>query len=528
MSIPKEPRQIMINLMYLVLTALLALNVSNEILNAFRTLSSSINNSNGSIDQRNRELYQQIVDNEKMPGQEAKVRPWREKADLVVKKADDMVKYLEKWKKDIVTEAGGYSKEDPEFPDRMDNIDATTLLLVEKKGGEELKKKINEVRDFMLSMVPEEDKKGLSPLMPLRVDPVKANDHNPTGDWSIGNFEHMPAIAALALFSKYENDVRSSEALVVKELYEKAHAKDIKFDTIGAVAVPMQTYALEGDKITASILMAAFNRAQKPTVTVTAGGGTTKPAENGVIPWETIAHGTGLQTVRGRIELKTETKTETREWHFDYMVGTTGASMQLEKMNVFYIGVANPVTVAAAGYSVEDVSIVVPGGDPRADSFARKGHYNIWVDKPGTVEVAINAKTKEGPIKKVGGMVVRVKRIPDPIARLGGSKGGSMSVGMFKAQIAPEAFLESFEFAAKFTIISFTYGTNPKGKDYQGPFNVENRGGCRLQGAGENPQIAKLMQQARAGDRVFIENIKAIGPDKTTRSLAPLMFNLTN
>ena len=85
------------------------------------------------------------------------------------------------------------------------------------------------------------------------------NDHNPTGDWSIGNFEkHMPAIAALALFSKFENDVRSSEALVVKELFEEAHLLDIKFDTIGAVAVPKQSYALEGDKIEAEILLAAI------------------------------------------------------------------------------------------------------------------------------------------------------------------------------------------------------------------------------------------------------------------------------
>ncbi len=528
MSIPKEPRQIMINLMYLVLTALLALNVSNEILNAFRTLSSSIEKSNQSIDQRNREIYEQIKKNEEAPGQRDKVRPFREKADLVVKQAEDMIKYLEKWKKDIVMEAGGYSKDDPGFPDRMDNIDATTLLLVEKKGGDELKKKITAVREFMISQVIADKRSQLSPLMPLKVEPVKANDHNPTGDWSIGNFEHMPAIAALALFSKYENDVRSSEALVVKELFEEAHLQDVKFDTIGAVAIPKSSYVLEGDKVEASIMLAAFNKAQKPEIKGMSGGGSTKTAVNGVIPWETVAHGAGLQTVRGRIELATEGLPISKEWKFEYMVGTTGASMQLDKMNVFYIGVANPVTVAAAGYSVEDVSIAVPGGDPRPDSVGRKGHYNIWVDKPGVVEVAINAKTKEGPIKKVGGMTVRVKRIPDPIARLGGSKGGAMSVGMFKAQIAPEAFLESFEFAAKFTIISFTYGTNPKGKDYQGPFNVENRGGCRLQGAGENPQIVKLINQARSGDRIFIENIKAIGPDKTTRTLAPLMFTLTN
>src|SRR5947209_1503003 len=138
MSIPKEPRQIMINLMYLVLTALLALNVSNEILNAFRTLSSSIDKSNESIDEKTKEQYEAIKANEKQPGQAEKVKPYRERADAVVKEADEMVAYLGAWKRRIVIEAGGYAKmkdprdaDDTLFPDRMDNIDATTLLLVE-------------------------------------------------------------------------------------------------------------------------------------------------------------------------------------------------------------------------------------------------------------------------------------------------------------------------------------------------------------------------------------------------------------
>ena len=522
MSIPKEPRQIMINLMYLVLTALLALNVSNEILNAFRTLSSSIDKSNESIESKNKEVYEAIKENEKAPGQAEKVRPYREKADEVVKRANEMVAYLEEWKKKIVMEAGGYSKEDPKFPDRMDNIDATTLLLVEKKGGDELKKKIDDMRTYLLSAV--KNPKMLEPVMPLKVDPVKKNDHNPTGDWAIGNFEHMPAVAAMALFSKYENDVRSSEALVVKELFEEAHLKDIKFDTIGAIAIPNQSYALEGDKIEASIMLAAFNKAQKPTIAGMSGGGSTKPSVNGVIPWETIAKGTGLQTVRGKIELQTETGPVIRDWKFEYMVGTTGASMQLDKMNVFYIGVANPVTVAAAGYSVEDVSLEIPNAEVRADSFGRKGHFNIWSDKPGNVEVAIMAKPKDGNgKKKVGVFPVRVKRIPNPVAKLNGSVGGGMSAALFRAQIAPAAVLEGFDFDAKFQIIGFSYSMLPKGKDYVGPYNVENRAGCKFD---MNKDIAKAMSTARSGDRIFIESIKAIGPDKTVRNLSPLLFTL--
>jgi gliding motility-associated protein GldM len=512
----------MINLMYLVLTALLALNVSNEILNAFKTLSVSIDKSNKSIDAKNIEVYDQIKENEKAPGQAEKVRPFRERADEVVKRANGMVDLLNQWKKRIITEAGGYGEgEDSTFPGRPDNIDATTLLLVEKKGGDTLKRQMTELRQFMLSQVLPKDSASISPLMPLRISNPKPNDHNPTGDWSIGNFEHMPAVAALALFSKYQNDVRSSQSLVLNKLYEEAHLKDIKFDTIAAVAVPKLSYALEGDKIEASILLAAFNKSNKPEVKGMTGGGSVKPAVNGVVPWETIAKGTGLQTIKGRIELATEQGVITRDWKFEYMVGTTGATMSLDKMNVMYIGVDNPVTVAAAGYSVEDVSIAIPG----AKITGEKGHYVVNVDKVDPkLEVTINAKTKEGPIKKVGSMLIRVKKIPDPVARVGTIASGAMSASQFRIQIAPNAKLDNFDFDARFMVTGFQFSMLPKGKDYQGPFKAYKVAGVRFE---DNPDIKRLRDMAKPGDRIFIEEIKVIGPDKKERILpTPITLSL--
>jgi gliding motility-associated protein GldM len=509
----------MINLMYLVLTALLALNVSNEILNAFKTLSQSIDKSNLSIDQKNVQVYTDIKTNEAAPGQAAKVHPYRLRADEVVAQADAMVKYLNDWKRRIIMEAGGYNHkegEDSTLPERLDNIDATTSLLVEKKGGDTLKERIAGMRSFFLGKVDAKDSASISPLMPIRIVNAKKNDHNPTGDWSIENFEHMPAIAAMALFSKYQNDIRSSEALVLNKLFEEAHGKDIKFDTIGAIAIPKQSYVLDGDKVEASILMAAFNRSNNPIVTITQGGGQKKDAKDGVIPWETIASGTGLQTVKGKIVLKGENGVDqTRDWSFDYMVGTTGASMQLDKMNVFYIGVENPVTVAAAGYSVEDVHLEMPGVTG-SNITGGKGHYVITVAQKGDADVHIMAKTKEGAQKQVGNFKVRVKRIPDPVAKLNGKATGGMSAAVFRQTIAPAATLDNFDFDAKFQVVGFVFSMLPKGRDYVGPFTVDNRAGARFT---DSKEITKVMSGAKAGDKVFIEQIKAIGPDKQVRTL---------
>src|ERR1700679_1442416 len=103
MSIPKEPRQIMINLMYLVLTALLALNVSNEILNAFKVLAKGIKDSNVTINDKTNAVYDVIKTNAADPTQKDKVMPYKLKADEVVKRADDMIKYLDDWQKKVVT-----------------------------------------------------------------------------------------------------------------------------------------------------------------------------------------------------------------------------------------------------------------------------------------------------------------------------------------------------------------------------------------------------------------------------------------
>src|SRR5688500_112099 len=108
MSIPKEPRQIMINLMYLVLTAMLALNISSEILHAFKILNAGITRSNEAVETKNLVVMRDFQANQDMPDQRAKVTPYNDKAKVIRTKAADLYNYLENWKKKIIEQAGGY------------------------------------------------------------------------------------------------------------------------------------------------------------------------------------------------------------------------------------------------------------------------------------------------------------------------------------------------------------------------------------------------------------------------------------
>src|SRR6478609_2292801 len=151
MSIPKDTRQIMINLMYLVLTAMLALNISSEILNAFKILNAGIVKSNESIEGKNNETMVDFDANENMEGHRERVKPYNDKAKAVRAKASETYKFLEEWKERIIKEAGGYqeTKEGKKIKNE-ENIDASTYLLVEQKGGDKIKAKLNEIRTFML------------------------------------------------------------------------------------------------------------------------------------------------------------------------------------------------------------------------------------------------------------------------------------------------------------------------------------------------------------------------------------------
>jgi len=507
----------MINLMYLVLTAMLALNVSSEILHAFKTINRSIENSNGLINHKNDQTYMSFEANLNIPASRARVQPYYEKAQLVKQKSAEMFAYFDTWKNRIVEKAGGRDAETKDIK-RQDDIDASTKLLVEDKGGDEVKRKIVEFRNFLLSQVDDADVRAtLEKELPASIAQMEKTDNNPQADWSTGNFYNMPVMAAVTLFTKMQNDIRSSEAIVIDHLFERSQSVPFKFDAVRAIATPKTSYVLQGQPVEAEILIAAYNSNVRPSISASTGSVT---VDKGVGSWKGTASGLGLQTVRGTISVDMGSEGMKNEpYSFTYMVGTAGASVQLDKMNVFYVGVPNPITVTAAGYSLEDVSVSIPGATASA---AGLGKYNVTVpmDLVGKgVTASIIARDPSGS-KTVGTMPIRVKRIPDPQARVNGKPGGTMPASVFRVQDGVIAVLENFDFEAKFNVVSFVFGMAPKRGDYIGPYSVR---GARF---GASPEVLAAMQRAKIGDKIFIEEIRGVGPDGTQRRLNDIVITL--
>lgn len=519
MSLPKEPRQLMINLMYLVLTAMLALNVSSEILHAFEVINNSITSSNQSIQDKNEEIYKDFQAKEDDPVQRDRIKKYNDRAKQAKQTANDMIAYLDEWKNKVVEESGGY-EEDGEIK-RKDNIDASTYLLVEKNGGDELKAKLQEAREKFLSLVGGEYRDAVSKDLPMKITEAEKNDNNPRGDWSTAYFHNMPTMAVVSLMSKFQNDVRNSEAVILNQLNLEAGNEVIKFDAFEAIAVPTTSYALEGQKVEAKILLAAYNKSLEPVIDITGGGGRIKEISDGVGQYEVTASGIGLKTVKGRVAVDLGGRKEERDFEFKYMVGSTGASMQLDKMNVFYIGVPNPITVSAAGYSLQDISVNIPGAKVSADKEAGLGHYIVEVDKPGKVLAKILAKKQDGGSEQAGAMEVRVKMIPDPVAELAGKSSGAMPSSTFKAQAGIIASLKGFDFDARFVVTSYSFSMLPKRGELLGPYKVK---GPWLKKTSK--EVRQLINRAKPGDRIFIEDIRAVGPDKRQRALNTISLRL--
>jgi gliding motility-associated protein GldM len=521
MSIPKEPRQLMINLMYLVLTALLALNVSNEILSAFRTINKSIKSSNDSIDDKNNSKYEFFEKNMQIPSEAAKTKPYYDIAMEVKKESADLVDYLNHWKQKVVIQSGGWRDSANGEVMNESDLHASTDLMVEKqKGGDSIKTKLESFRTKLLTVLGEKDdsSSALAKQLPLKIEKLKPSDANPKGDWATGTFYNMPVVAAVTLLSKFQNDIKNSEAMVIDRLFDKIHEEEVKFDGFRAIAVPKQSYLLAGQKVEAEISLAAYKTTTNPAVSINTGRVT--KTEQGIAYWENTVSGTGLQTVKGTVSIDMGGKQESRPFEFTYMVGSTGASMQLDKMNVFYVGVPNPVTVSAAGYAMEDIVLTIPESDAVIEKGEALGKYNVMMKKQGKVMAVISANTKEGR-KQVGSQEIRVKMIPDPIAEVGGSSG-SFQLASNRMKVVPgiSAAMKSFDFDVRFKVIAYDFTYLQKRQDPVGPITVNSNM------FDANKQVMDAIQKCKPGDKIFLESIKARGPDGFTRTLGTIIITI--
>lgn len=537
MALPKEPRQKMINMMYLVLTALLALNVSSEILNAFKTVNNSITTSNLAIDGKNRATFEAFDKKAADPKTSEAAAKWRPKADKAKQLSENLFAHIESLKQRLKGHAQLKMKapedgtKDSVEQFNEDNLDAAVRLMDKEGEGKKLYDLLGQYKTEMLNILNAGDysnesaqlqaeikakRAELEKSLPidLTIPPSKSGNKrtgNVKEDW-VNNYFHMtPAIAGLTILSKFQNDIRNSEAQMVDYLYKKTGDVIVLFDKFEPIAQANTSYAMPGDDIEVSAGVGAFSSAAKPDIYI---NGQKQPlTSNGTAIWKTKAPaGAGSKLIDVKIEyFKPDGTRETISKQVKYEVGVpSGASIFLEKMNVMYLDVENPVTISGGSVGSEKVKVSFSAGSINKTG----GDKYVAVPKgnPGPAKIIVTADGKPFPFE------IRVKNLPSPAGFVGSKKGGTMPAAEFKVMRAVIAKLEDSDFQFPFKVISYKVGA------VGGPIAIyaeETNNGNQWTG-----QAGALINRAGPGTTVFFDQIIVEGPGGKKREIAPMKFNL--
>ena len=526
MAMPKEPRQMMINMMYLVLTAMLAMNVSAEILNAFNIVNNGIVSGQTALKTKNQltyEIIKQQYDNNKGKAQLAYERSAEAK-----KISDALFNEIEKYKQEIITKAEGYEPETHRLKNEKD-LDAAGDIFIGKdeKGeiGSQVQNRINETRHKLVNLlkgirgVTGNDLIKLDKQIALRADDFPEGEGEIEKKWWFHMFHSVPAVAGVTILNGIEQNIRTAESDVINELLKTIGKTDFKFDTLTAQVVPDgPTIVTVGQQFKAKAFLSAFNSKDDPIVTVNCGNVQVEGGEGKI----SLGGNEGEHEYQGNISLKNPGTGEVKVYPFKgkYQVIKPFGSVSADKMNVVYIGVENPVTITAAGYTADKLSASISVGSIVPDPAKGVGHFNIKVDasNPNGASISVSGKSADGKVNPVGAFPFRIKRIPDPVPKIGGQQGGSIASTLFKAQTGIAAILEGFDFDCPFRVTKYDC------------FYVAKRMDPKPMTGKQSPifdaEVLGVVSKCKPGDIFIFDNIYARGCDGTPRKLPTLTFTI--
>ena len=401
---PVSPRQKMINLMYVVLMAMLALNVSTEVLNGFSIVEESLKRTTQNASLENQVIYDDFAVQMKKNPQ--KVKQWYDKSQKVKQMSDDLYNLADELKLAIVQEADGSDGDVQNIRNKEDLEAANQVMLSPNRGrGKELYNAIINYRTQMLSMVTGYHQKKMI-ASNLSTD-IPANAQTMGKNWQEYMFESMPAAAAVTLLSKLQSDVRYAEGEVLHTLVSNIDVKDIRVNALDAFVIPNSQTIVRGDKFSARIVMAAVDTTQKPQIFI---GGKEVNLPGGL--YETVTGRTGDFTLSGFIQVENGNgELLKRSFEQKYTVVDPSATVSADLMNVLYAGYSNPLSVSVPGVPVNKVQATMTGGTLQPTGPGRYIARPTAVGQNVTITIT---STNTGRAQQMGQFTFRVRRLPDP------------------------------------------------------------------------------------------------------------------
>ena len=510
---PETPRQKMISMMYIVLTAMLALNVSTDVLNGFSLVQESLSKTIESTEIKNKDLYEQFG---ALKSQNPKkVGEWLDLANTVKAKTDSLYGVIETLKYDIVKAADG-EEADVNNIQGKDNLDVSAQVALpsgvipQNQRGVILKNDLNEYRDYMISLVNDSAKQE------ALKQTFNTEDRIVNGDpmsWENARFSSMPVSATVTLLTKIQADLRNTESEVVSYLKNQVDASDFRVNKITAEVIPDASYITRGGTYKARIILAAVDSTKRPKITL-----------NGAVLdssiYEVSCPKVGQFEISGKIELpRADGTVQPYDFSSSYIVGEPTAIISADMMNVFYAGIENPISVSVPGVPAQNIMVSVSNG--RLTRTA-KG-WSVRPTKAGTdCKISVSTKGENGKVQNIGAKPFRVKLLPPPVAYIEYTKDGNpdkykgskpISKGALLSAKGIKAELDDADLDVRYQVLGFdlnffdSMGNNLVKASSSGKFTGEQQ---------------EIMRKMSKGKKFFISRVRAKGPDGVEKILPPI------
>ncbi len=501
-----SPRQRMINLMYIVLTAMLALNVSSDVLDAFAQVEDGLTRTNKNVSRRNDAIFAELeAINAENP---AKAAVWHSKAIELRTEAESLNALIDSLRLAIAVKADGKDADVYNIRNREDLESAAQVMLNPiSRRGEYLRNRIDRFSNYVSQIVVDSAKRQ-SIQAALSTAPFKRADVAAPQKWEESKFENTPVVAALTLLTKLQNDVKYVEGEALATLLAQVDAGDVHVNQLSAFVIPESRYVMRGSRYSAEIVLAAIDTTSRPRILV---GGREIPGGH----YQIGTGATGQFSFSGLIEVPHADGTISQHpFKSDYVVMEPSATVSATMMNVLYAGIQNPISISVPGVPISAVSASMTNG-----TLTRQGDH--WIARPtaiGTDAVITVTANIDGHSQTMNTTKFRVRKLPDPTAYIAiGNERYKGGRPIAKASLMNAkglgAAIDDGLLDVAFNVLSF----ETVFFDQLGNAIPEISAGAGF----SSRQIEQIRRLSR-GKRFYISRIRAKGPDGVDRQLSPV------
>ena len=502
--------------MYIVLTAMLALNVSSDVLNGFNQVHEGLSRTNENMATKNEIQFRYLQ--ELYAKNPTKAGPWMEKGNFLIASSTALLNEIDSLKQAIAVQADGKNGR----PDSLVNLDdleaaSVTMLNPATNSGRQLKQQIDQFRDRVAGLITDPVKRNAVMEM-LSTSTTSKNKETANLTWEEQMFDNMPAVAAVTLLTELQSNIREAESEALSNLITNVDIGDVRVNELNPYVIPNSNMVMRGGKYVAQIVLAAIDTTQRPSVFVNG-----SKIENGLL--ELTAGSVGNHEYSGYIEVaRGDGSLDRRPFSSSYTVMEPMATISPTLMNVLYAGIENPISISVPGVAMTGVDASMTNG-----SLTRKG--DSWVARPAQVgsEAVISVfATIDGRKQQVGSMNFRVRKLPDPLPYIPikDAQGNPVDYKgvpqrMSKAQLMAA---ETIGAAIDDNLLNVSYTVESFATTF-----FDSMGNAIPEVSEGNHFSARQKEQFRRlkpGSRFFISNVKAKGPDGITRNIPPLEVQL--